>query len=256
MHPWTSSPGCPVARSTSPFRPSARAAAPRATPSASMPARARRPPRSASRDPDRVAVGRAAAAAPARVVRAVRRRGPACVPRAQVRRGDSGSPSRSGEAVARRWRRAGAGGDVLVPVPVHAERARRRGYDQAELIAARPRPRLGLPCAPSSSAPGRRSPSSTWTVASGRRTSPARSASSPAAGARRAAPARGSLDRPRRRRRHDRRDARGVRRAAARGRRDRRLGGHRRPRALTRAAWTRRGPPHSGARPGDRRRRV
>jgi ComF family protein len=41
-----------------------------------------------------------------------------------------------GVAVARRWRQAGAGGDVLVHVPVHAERARRRGYDQAALIAA------------------------------------------------------------------------------------------------------------------------
>ena len=41
-----------------------------------------------------------------------------------------------GEAVARRWRRPGAGGDLLVPVPVHAERRASRGYDQAELIAA------------------------------------------------------------------------------------------------------------------------
>ena len=53
-----------------------------------------------------------------------------------------------GEAVARRWRRAGAGGDVLVPVPVHAERRRRRGYDQAELIARVAAAELGLPCAP------------------------------------------------------------------------------------------------------------
>jgi predicted amidophosphoribosyltransferase len=53
-----------------------------------------------------------------------------------------------GEAVARRWRRAGAGGDVLVPVPVHAERRRRRGYDQAELIARVAAADLGLPCAP------------------------------------------------------------------------------------------------------------
>jgi ComF family protein len=53
-----------------------------------------------------------------------------------------------GEAIARRWRRAGAGGDVLVPVPVHAERARRRGYDQAELIARAAGRALGLPCAP------------------------------------------------------------------------------------------------------------
>ena len=33
-----------------------------------------------------------------------------------------------------RWRRAGAGGDVLVPVPVHEGRRRERGYDQAALI--------------------------------------------------------------------------------------------------------------------------
>ena len=53
-----------------------------------------------------------------------------------------------GAAIARRWRRAGAGGDVLVPVPVHADRARRRGYDQAELIARSAAHDLGLPCAP------------------------------------------------------------------------------------------------------------
>ena len=53
-----------------------------------------------------------------------------------------------GEAIARRWRRAGAGGDVLVPVPVHADRARRRGYDQAELIARVAARELGLPFAP------------------------------------------------------------------------------------------------------------
>ena len=53
-----------------------------------------------------------------------------------------------GEAVARRWRRAGAGGDMFVPVPVHAERRRRRGYDQAELIAAVAARALGLPMAP------------------------------------------------------------------------------------------------------------
>ncbi len=40
-----------------------------------------------------------------------------------------------GAAVARRWARAGAGGDLIVPVPVHAKRAAVRGYDQAELIA-------------------------------------------------------------------------------------------------------------------------
>lgn len=41
-----------------------------------------------------------------------------------------------GRAVADRWRRAGIGGEVLVPIPVHAGRRRERGYDQAELIAA------------------------------------------------------------------------------------------------------------------------
>ena len=53
-----------------------------------------------------------------------------------------------GEAIARRWQRAGAGGDVLIPVPVHADRARRRGYDQAELIARAAAAALSLPCAP------------------------------------------------------------------------------------------------------------
>ena len=53
-----------------------------------------------------------------------------------------------GEAIARRWARVGAGGDVLVPVPVHEERRRRRGYDQAELIARAAAATLGLPCAP------------------------------------------------------------------------------------------------------------
>jgi ComF family protein len=53
-----------------------------------------------------------------------------------------------GGAIARRWSHAGAGGDVLVPVPVHATRARHRGYDQAELIARAAAADLGLPCAP------------------------------------------------------------------------------------------------------------
>lgn len=51
-----------------------------------------------------------------------------------------------GEAVARRWDRAGQGATVIVPVPVHAERERRRGYDQAALIAAVAAERLRLPC--------------------------------------------------------------------------------------------------------------
>ncbi len=53
-----------------------------------------------------------------------------------------------GAAIARRWARAGAGGDVMVPVPVHAGRRRVRGYDQAELLARSAAAELGLPCAP------------------------------------------------------------------------------------------------------------
>lgn len=52
-----------------------------------------------------------------------------------------------GRAVARRWDRAGAGGDLLVPVPVHADRARKRGYDQAALIAEVAARHLNLPVA-------------------------------------------------------------------------------------------------------------
>ena len=53
-----------------------------------------------------------------------------------------------GLVVAARWRVAGAGGDPLVPVPVHAARRRERGYDQAELIAAVASEALGLPWRP------------------------------------------------------------------------------------------------------------
>ena len=71
-----------------------------------------------------------------------------------------------GEAIARRWRRVGAGGDLLVPVPVHAERRRERGYDQAVLLAGAPRrPRSACPRRPSSSGGGRRSRSTTSTGA-------------------------------------------------------------------------------------------
>ena len=50
-----------------------------------------------------------------------------------------------GQAVARRWARVGAGGDLIVHVPVHADRRRVRGYDQAELIARSAAQHLGLP---------------------------------------------------------------------------------------------------------------
>jgi ComF family protein len=53
-----------------------------------------------------------------------------------------------GEAAARRWQRAGVGGDLVVPVPVHPDRARARGYDQAILLATVVAERLSLPMAP------------------------------------------------------------------------------------------------------------
>jgi ComF family protein len=52
-----------------------------------------------------------------------------------------------GAAIARRWTKVCAGGDVLVPVPVHADRRRRRGYDQAELLAQAAAAAMNLPCA-------------------------------------------------------------------------------------------------------------
>jgi len=52
-----------------------------------------------------------------------------------------------GAAVARRWARAGSGPDIVVPVPVHAERERRRGYDQAALIGEVAARELGKPMA-------------------------------------------------------------------------------------------------------------
>jgi ComF family protein len=49
------------------------------------------------------------------------------------------------EAMASRWRTAGAGGELLVPVPVHASRARVRGFDQAVLLARSTSRALGIP---------------------------------------------------------------------------------------------------------------
>jgi ComF family protein len=50
-----------------------------------------------------------------------------------------------GRLLADRWRRVGVGGDLLVPVPVHAARRRDRGFDQAELLAREAGRELGLP---------------------------------------------------------------------------------------------------------------
>jgi ComF family protein len=52
-----------------------------------------------------------------------------------------------GAAIARRWARVGVGTDLVTHVPVHASRARTRGYDQAELIARAAARHLGLPYA-------------------------------------------------------------------------------------------------------------
>lgn len=49
-------------------------------------------------------------------------------------------------AMAARWRAAGAGGDLICPVPVHASRERQRGYDQAVLLAEEMARRLGMTC--------------------------------------------------------------------------------------------------------------
>ncbi|HWH23346.1 MAG TPA: double zinc ribbon domain-containing protein [Candidatus Limnocylindria bacterium] len=52
------------------------------------------------------------------------------------------------ELMAQRWRSAAVGGEVLVPVPVHAARRRQRGFDQAELLARAISRRTGLALAP------------------------------------------------------------------------------------------------------------
>lgn len=41
---------------------------------------------------------------------------------------------------------AGIGGDVLVPVPLHRIRQRKRGYNQSELLARELSKRMGIPC--------------------------------------------------------------------------------------------------------------
>ena len=59
-------------------------------------------------------------------------------------RGTRGLSRPLGEALAARWARAGLGGEVITHVPVHRERLRDRGYDQAELLARVAAERLGL----------------------------------------------------------------------------------------------------------------
>jgi ComF family protein len=49
--------------------------------------------------------------------------------------------------MADRWRRVVAGGDVFVPVPIHAAKRRERGFNQAELLAREVGRLLGRPVA-------------------------------------------------------------------------------------------------------------
>ena len=51
------------------------------------------------------------------------------------------------DALAARWSRAGAGGDLLTWVPVHHTRLAERGFDQAQELAVALGSRLGLPVA-------------------------------------------------------------------------------------------------------------
>jgi ComF family protein len=50
-----------------------------------------------------------------------------------------------GAALAARWRRAGVGGELLVPVPLHPDRRRERGFNQAALLALATGHPLSLP---------------------------------------------------------------------------------------------------------------
>jgi ComF family protein len=51
------------------------------------------------------------------------------------------------DALAARWNRAAAGGDLVTWVPVHRSRLRERGFDQAEELARAMAQRIGLPTA-------------------------------------------------------------------------------------------------------------
>ena len=147
-----------------------------------------RPAAAGARDAVRARRGSAGAAAPARVVRALCRRRAPGPPRAEYA-GERRLAEPLGEAVGARWRVAGVGGTVIVPVPVHEGRRRQRGYDQAALIAAVAARELRLPAVEAVGGPTRprRSTGSTGGIApttSGTR-SPSRrrhGGSSPAAG--------------------------------------------------------------------------
>jgi ComF family protein len=50
-----------------------------------------------------------------------------------------------GKSIARRWAAVGVGAELVGNVPVHADRARQRGYDQAQLVARHAARELRLP---------------------------------------------------------------------------------------------------------------
>ena len=63
-------------------------------------------------------------------------------------RGGRGLATPLGLLLAARWVRAGQHGDHVVAVPIHADRLRQRGYDQAVLLATVVGRTLGLPVVP------------------------------------------------------------------------------------------------------------
>ena len=190
-----------------------------------------RPRAAAARHAVRARRGAAGAAAPARVVRAVRRRRAPGPPRAEVRR------RAAARGAARRGRRApagaraGAGGDVLVPVPVHESRRRERGYDQAALHR-RASPPARCACRPSQAVVRTRATEAQYRLDRRHRAANVRDAFARRAGG--TADGRRPLGRPRRRRRDDRRDAARGGRRAPRRRRGRGQRGHGGPRAMSR----------------------
>ncbi len=153
-----------------------------------------------------------------------------------------------GAAMADRWREAGAGGDLLCPVPVHESRRRDRGYDQAELLATVAAGRLGLPCRSIlvrtraterqfalDRADRAENVAGAFIVAAGGAARPGEADAVDASGraGRGRRSGRGSVGRPRRRRGDDRRDAGRLCERPPGGRCPRGLGAHARPGGVT-----------------------
>ena len=97
-------------------------------------------------DADRAAGRAPGAAPPARLVRAVRRSGPAALHDLKYA-GERRLAEPLGVAVARRWARVGVGAEVVVPVPVHADRGAPARLRPGRAHRRRGGARLGLPLA-------------------------------------------------------------------------------------------------------------